>query len=132
MDARDTVDAYYDALRAGDALGPFFAPPRREDDAPVKFGISERLVGVEAIRAGLREQTHTTSDWTVESRALRVTERDAHAWLSDRVSIGWTADSTGERRSFDTRWSGTMERAASTEGPSWRFVGLHVSTADEL
>lgn len=133
MDARETVEAYYDALRAGDALGPFFAAPREGDDAPVKFGISERLVGLEAIRAGLRKQTRTTADWTVESRALRVIERDHHAWLSDDVSMAWTDVESGERRRFETRWSGTMERTAETTGkPHWRFVGMHVSTADDI
>lgn len=133
MDARETVEAYYDALRAGDALGPFFAAPHEVDDSPVKFGISERLVGVEAIRAGLRVQTRTTSDWTVSSRALRVTARDCHAWWSDDVSMAWTDVESGERRQFETRWSGTMARTGEgTEGPPWRFVGLHVSTADEI
>jgi len=132
MDARETVEAYYDALGAGDPLGPFFARPREGDDAPVKYGISERLVGIEAIRSGLREQTRTTTDWRVESRALRVTERERHAWLSDAVSMAWTDAETGERQRFEARWSATMERAGASEGPPWRFVGMHVSTADEL
>ena len=94
----------------------------------MKFGVSERLVGAEAIRTRLRRQTETTADWAVTSRALRVTERDRHAWFSDDVSMAWTDAVTGDRRAFETRWSGALERRDG----EWRFVGMHVSTADEL
>ena len=141
MDPRTTVRAYYDALRAGDPLGPYFAsedepaPGTASDDdtgdgdAPfVKFGISERLVGSEEIRNGLRAQTETTTDWAVESHALRVCERDRCAWFSDAVTMAWTTRGSGRRREFETRWSGTLTRSADR----WRFVGMHVSTADDL
>jgi hypothetical protein len=129
MDARKTINAYYDALRAGEPLGRrFFAPERPGDDAVVKYGISERLVGAERIREGLREQTERTTDWAVESESLRVTEREEHAWFSDRVAMGWRDVEASVRYEFDTRWSGTLER----RGDEWRFVGMHVSTADAL
>lgn len=122
MDAEATVRAYYDALRRGEPLDPFFA----EIDGIVKFGISERLTGFEEISEGLREQTRTTDGWTVESDALRVHERDEYAWFSDDVFMAWTNGRI--RYEFDTRWSGTLER----HDDEWRFVGLHVSTAREL
>ena len=128
MDAEATVRSYYDALRDGDDLPPYFAP----DDTLVKVGISERLSEYDAVAEGLREQTRTTEKWTVRSHDLRVTERERHAWLSDAVSMAWTDAETGERQRFESRWSATMERAGASEGPPWRFVGMHVSTADEL
>ncbi|WP_336336382.1 nuclear transport factor 2 family protein [Haloarcula brevis] len=128
MNATETIEAYYAALRAGDPLGPFFAADG--DREVVKFGISERLVGTEAVRAGLRGQTETTTDWTVESRALRVTEREGYAWFSDDVRLCWTDAEGGDRHEYDTRWSGTLE-ATGRERP-WQFVGMHVSTADDL
>ena len=136
--ARETVRAYYAALRDGDPLGHFFAEPRAGDAAVVKFGISERLVGTGALREGLRAQTETTSDWTVESDALRVTEREHHAWFSDLVHLGWTDTERNAEYAFDTRWSGTLERRPVDGGPNiaegddWRFVGMHVSTARDL
>lgn len=121
MDAEETVRAYYDALRRGEPLASFFA----ETDGIVKFGISERLTGFEEISESLREQTRTTADWTVESNALCVHQRDEYAWFSDDVFMAWTDGRI--RYEFDTRWSGTLERH-----DEWRFVGLHVSTAREL
>ena len=125
MNARETVRSYYDALRAGDPLAPYVADERDGDDPYVKFGVSERLVGGDEIREGLRTQTETTTDWRVTSRDLRVTERDDHAWFSDAVAMAWTDAESGRRCEFDTRWSGTLAR---TDG-GWRFVGLHVSAA---
>ncbi|WP_459191405.1 nuclear transport factor 2 family protein [Halosimplex sp. J119] len=143
MSADDRVRAYYDALRAGEALAPFFAP----GDDVVKVGISERLVGGEEVAEGLREQTETTTGWHVESRDLRVTERDRHAWFADSVAMAWTDTDRQIRFEFDTRWSGTLElragdepaesdAAETTDGDSeperWQFVGMHVSTARDL
>ncbi|MFB6281900.1 MAG: nuclear transport factor 2 family protein [Haloferacaceae archaeon] len=143
MGAASTVRDYYEALRRGDPLPPYFAGPSspppdgdraaaqgrdgdREGDGAavvVKYGIGERLVGYAAVVAGLREQTRTTADWTVESTALRTTERPTHAWFSDEVYMTWTDLEAGRERAFDTRWSGTLER----RGGEWLFVGMHVS-----
>ncbi|ADJ15213.1 nuclear transport factor 2 family protein [Halalkalicoccus jeotgali] len=123
MNAEDTVEAYYDALRSGDALVPFFA----EGETVVKVGISERLVGSERVAEGLREQTRTTSDWVVESRDLHVDGRESVAWFADTVRMSWTTDG-GERHDFETRWSGTLEY----RDEDWRFVGMHVSAPREF
>lgn len=130
MNAEATVRAYYDALRAGDPLGPFFAP----EETTVKFGISERLTGGAEISEGLSMQTETTAEWRVESDRLVVTERADHAWFSDDVFIAWTDTETDTRHEFETRWSGTLERRPDAEwdgagrATPWRFVGMHVST----
>ncbi|WP_135852921.1 nuclear transport factor 2 family protein [Halorussus salinus] len=163
MNATETVEAYYEALRRGDPLSPYFA----EREEVVKFGVGERLAGYEAVADGLREQTRTTDDWRVESRALRVTARETVAWFTDDVAMSWTAtgseraeetDASGSetRHSFETRWSGVLERDAgegnagddgesgSDDGesetgddserdePGWRFVQMHVSAPHEL
>ncbi|SDF65465.1 hypothetical protein [Halorientalis regularis] len=137
MDAADTIRSYYDALRAGEPLGPFFADEQSGDGPVVKFGISERLVGTDEIRQGLREQTATTVDWAVESTALRTTERERHAWFSDAVDMSWTDTEREIRYEFETRWSGTLERRDRAGAPEdapgdWQFVGMHVSTAGEI
>jgi hypothetical protein len=123
MDAEETIRSYYDTLRNEEALSPYFA----RDDALVKFGISERLAGQDAVSDGLSEQTRTTTDWEVGSRDLRVTERERHAWFSDEVRMAWTDTGTGRRREFDSRWSGTLE-----DRDGWVFVGMHVSAAHDL
>lgn len=128
--AAATVRSYYASLRAGEPLHPYF----HESPTTVKFGVGERLTGYEAVAAGLREQTETTADWTVESARLAVAERDCHAWFSDDVYMAWTDTERGVDHAFDTRWSGTMERVAdgtdgATEVPTpWVFTGMHVSS----
>lgn len=123
-DAKATVEAYYDALRRGEPLYPFFAT----DESLVKFGISERLDGYEECEAGLRSQTETTDEWTVESHRLEVTERERCAWFADDVSMAWRDVVADERREHETRWSGTLERREA----GWRFVRMHVSVPGEL
>jgi len=130
MTPTETVRAYYRALRRGDSLEPYFA--QRED--VVKFGVSERLAGYDAIAAGLREQTRTTGEWRVDSRALRTTDRESVAWFTDDVELSWTP-ADGERLSFDTRWSGVLERTGDAGSPrddGWQFVQMHVSAPREL
>ncbi len=124
MSVETTVEEYYDALRSGESLTSYFA----ETDGVVKVGISERLVGYEEVVEGLREQTETTTDWTVESHGLSVTERESTAWFADEVRMAWTDRETGEQHAFDTRWTGTLEQRVER----WRFVGMHVSVAQEL
>lgn len=119
MGAAETVREYYDALRDGDPLSPFFL----EAETTVKFGLGERLDGYESVAAGLREQTETTRGWSIDSRDLVVVDRGCHAWFSDAVVMAWTDAETGERDEFDSRWSGVLER---TEG-GWRFATMHVS-----
>ena len=124
MNPTETVQKYYEALQRGEPLSPYFA--ERED--AVKFGVSERLAGYEAIADGLREQTRTTEDWQVESQNLRVAVPESEgdsmasasvAWFTDDVALSWTelegsrsagADLEETRHAFDTRWSGVLER----------------------
>lgn len=126
MNAEATVRAYYDALRAGDPLYPFFA----REESTVKFGIGEQLRGFGEIREGLRTQTATTDGWEVDSSQLVVTQKGDHAWFSDRVFMAWNSLERGIRYEFETRWSGTLQRREDDADldTEWRFVGMHVST----
>ena len=120
------VREYYDTLRAGDPLYPYF----RESPATVKYGLSETLRGYEAVAEGLREQTRTTTDWTVESRNLTAGTRDDAeqrtdcGWFADDVFLAWTDTDARIRYEFETRWSGTV-----VDG---EFAAMHVSTAEAL
>ena len=134
MTVAATVEAYYDALRSGDSLAPFFL----ESPDAVKFGLSERLDGYDAVADGLREQTETTREWVVESSDLATGRRGETAWFADSVFMGWTDVERGIRFEFDTRWSGTLVRVddaddrADAELHDWRFAGMHVSTTEAL
>ncbi|WP_255149542.1 nuclear transport factor 2 family protein [Halorarius halobius] len=121
MDAVSTVRDYYDSLRGGEPLAPYFL----DGETTVKFGVGERLTGYDEVAAGLREQTATTTDWTVESTRLLVEERGDHGWFSDDVRMAWTDTDAEVRHAFDTRWSGVL---TLVEG-DWRFGTMHVSAA---
>lgn len=120
MTVESVVRDYYDALRSGRPLAPYFA-----DDAVAKFGVSESLYGPDAIARGLWEQRETTSDWRVESHHLVVDERGSWAAFADEVRLAWTEDD-GTRERFDTRWSGALEAV-----DDWQFVVMHVSAPRE-
>ncbi|SIR97450.1 nuclear transport factor 2 family protein [Natronorubrum thiooxidans] len=130
--AETAVRDYYDALRSGEPLSPYFL----EEESTVKFGISESLYGFEAVSEALREQTETTAEWAVESHHLVVTERDGVATFVDEVTMAWTDTEDDERRRFETRWSGalveTAERETAVDTREWLFATMHVSVAHEL
>jgi hypothetical protein len=78
MTAESTIRAYYDALRAGEPLAPFFT----DGEPTIKIGISERLVGLDAVETdlgrtdgdhdGLGSREHRTpSDCPSVSRLVR-------------------------------------------------------------
>lgn len=125
MDFQAYVTAYYDALRAGDPLGPFFA----EHDTVVKFGIHEALRGGEAVATGLAQQTDRTTNWEIRSHALQTDQVSGTGWFADRVGMAWTDTEAAERYDLpDTRWSGT---AILVDG-DWQFVSMHVSVPYEF
>lgn len=125
MSVERVIREYYESLRRGEPLAPYF----RETDGVVKFGVSDSLYGFAEVTDALREQNRTTDDWTVESDRLTVSERDEYAWFADEVDLAWTDLETGSRREFDTRWSGTLERVDEAE--TWLFVSMHVSAPEE-
>ena len=124
MHAEEVIREYYESLRRGEPLTPYFL----EDETTVKFGVSEALYGYEAVVDGLLEQTKTTEGWTVESHGLVVDDRGEYAVFADEVRLEWTDLEAETRREFETRWSGTVER----HDGEWRFVSMHVSAPHEL
>ncbi|ESS08953.1 MAG: SnoaL-like domain protein [uncultured archaeon A07HN63] len=125
QDAEATIRAYYDALRAGEPLSPFFL----ESLATVKVSLSERFSGYPDIADELSEQSAMTTEWTVESADLSVTTRDDYGWFDDEVTMAWTNTRVDTDHEFDTRWTGTLE--ANESDGTWQFVTMHVSTAAE-
>ncbi|AGB38496.1 nuclear transport factor 2 family protein [Natronococcus occultus] len=137
--AAAVVREYYEALRRGKPLPPYFL----ESASTTKFGISEAAFGYEAVADALESQTETTTDWSVESHRLSIAEDGAYATFADEVTMAWTDTEAGADRRFDTRWSGTLVRPEAVESgsktgdtsddaPAWLFRTMHVSTADEI
>ncbi|WP_435358711.1 nuclear transport factor 2 family protein [Haloarchaeobius sp. DFWS5] len=129
MSAEDTVRDYYEALRRGEPLYPYFY----EDEVTWKAAISTQYDSYDTVAEALRRQTKTTDEWTVESDALSVTERGdgTYALFHDAVHMAWTDVTTGQRWGFDTRWSGTLECIDEAD-QEWQFVQLHVSAPHDI
>jgi len=125
MTAEETVLDYYEALRRGEPLYPYFA----ERPETWKAALTAEYEGYDAVAEALREQTRVTEDWSVESRGLSVVERDGVARFTDAVRLAWTRTEDRERVDYDTRWSGVLEPVGD-EG-EWAFVQLHVSAPVE-
>ncbi len=124
MNVEETIREYYETLRRGGKLHPYFL----EGESTTKFGVSEALFGYDDVADALREQTESTAEWTVESQHLVVDDRGEYATFADEVTLAWTDTQSGERWRFDTRWSGTLERQDSdTERGDWKFRTMHVS-----
>jgi hypothetical protein len=129
MSVRETVLDYYEALRRGEPLSPYFV----ERSDVVKVGVFSRSVGYDAVAEGLREQGRTTDDWTVESRDLRVRAGEAGggdaaaAWFTDLVDLSWRDTRRGASYDFETRWSGVLEPRGDGDAREWAFAGMHVS-----
>ena len=124
MSAEAVIAAYYDALRRGEPIHPYFLA----DGSTVKIGVRGASYGFETVADSLREQSRTTEDWTVESHRLTVEEADDHARFADEVSLAWTDLETETRHRFETRWTGTLVR----RNGEWRFATMHVSAPHEL
>jgi hypothetical protein len=123
MSARETVLDYYEALRRGEPLDPYFA----ERPDVVKVGVFSRRVGYDAVAEGLREQGRTTDDWTVDSHDLRVRETATYARFADRVDLSWRDTVDDASYAFETRWSGVLDPQEARHGVEWRFLDMHVS-----
>ncbi len=117
------LESYYQALRDGEPLEPFFA----RDHRAVKFGITESLHGYAEIEDGLTAQTATTTDWSIRSHRLETDTAGEVGWFSDHVTMRWRDIEADEQLEWETRWSGTVLHVDS----DWQFVRMHVSAAHE-
>jgi len=119
MSVDATIRDYYESLRRGEPLYPYFL----ESPTTVKVGVGERLIGYDAVAEGLREQTRTTEDWTVESRDLMTDADGDHARFADLVRLEWRDTAADRRRGYDTRWTGALVRRDG----EWLVATMHVS-----
>ena len=121
MTAHQTVQAYFDALTAGDAerLIGLMSPAGHY----VKIGTdaAEHVEGAENAAAYYRHHAASTEDFTIAFDRLDVQERDTVAWFYTRQT--WRLVWQGKREELALRITGVLER----EGGIWRFVQIHAS-----
>ncbi len=125
MNAAETIAAYYAALRAGEPLGPLSPmtqTARWHVESPTRPGPTPLNGTAGPDRDDGRLDCREPCAPGDRTRGLRVVQR--------RRDTCWTGTEGAVRHEYDTRWSGALEATGGER--EWQFVGMHVSTADEL
>ena len=119
--ARDTVQAYFDALVSRDAetLIAMMLPVSHY----VKIGtdVDEVVAGSAEIAAYYRNHVASTEDFSITFINLDVQERDAVAWFYTRQI--WRLRWQGAPEEFVMRMTGVLEKIDG----SWQFAQIHAS-----
>lgn len=119
--AADTLQAYFDALVAGDAetLIALMLPT----DSYIKIGTDagEVVEGGAGIAAYYQDHAASTADFSIEWLGLDVQERAGVAWFYTRQI--WRLKWKGVPEEFLMRMTGVLERVDA----GWRFSQIHAS-----
>ena len=119
--ARDTVEAYFDALVTRDAetLIAMMLPTAHY----VKIGTDtgEVVEGVDGIAAYYKHHVLSTEDFSIKVINLDVQERGHVAWFYTRQI--WKLKWHGTSEEFVMRMTGVLENVDN----SWKFAQIHAS-----
>ena len=121
MDARKTVQTYFDALTAGDARRLIGLMSRAPYYVKIGTDEDEYIEGRENIPEYYRHHVDSTEDFTITCDYLDVQEREAVAWFYTRQT--WNLKWQGQREKLSMRLTGVLER----EKGQWKFVQIHAS-----
>ena len=120
-DARQTVEAYFAALTAGDAarLIELISPA----DHFVKIGTEpgEHVEGGRGAAQYYRRHVASSRDFTIATEHLDVQVRGPVAWFYTRQQ--WRLKWQGQYEELALRLTGVLER----EEGDWKFVQIHAS-----
>ena len=119
--ARDIVQAYFDALIARDAeiLIEMMLPANHY----VKIGtdMGEVVEGIDGIAAYYQNHVASTEDFSIKFINLDVQERENVAWFYTRQV--WKLRWQGVAEEFEMRMTGVLEK----NDDSWKFAQIHAS-----
>lgn len=121
MDARKTVQAYFDALTAGDARRLISLMSRASYYVKIGTDENEYIQGRKNIPEYYRHHVDSTEDFTITCDYLDVQEREAVAWFYTRQT--WNLKWQGQREQLSMRLTGVLEK----EKDQWEFVQIHAS-----
>lgn len=121
MKARQTVEAYFEALTSGDADA--LIQMISSDGHFIKIGTDEGEIvhGGEKAAEYYRLHVTSTEDFTIDIEHLDVQEREAIAWF---VTVQtWRLKWQGQPETLAMRITGILER----EKNDWKFAQIHAS-----
>ena len=121
MTVRETIDAYFDALTAGDAAK--LLSLISEDDHFIKIGTDagEIVRGGQNARDYYQHHIESTADFSIDTRRLDIQERNTVTWFCTEQT--WHLKWQGNPETLDMRITGVLE---ATEG-AWQFAQIHAS-----
>ena len=121
MTARQTVEAYFEALTSGDAEA--LIQMISSADHLIKIGTDEGEVVHGGDKATEYYRLHVTSteDFTIDIEHLDVQEREAVAWFFTEQT--WRLKWQGKPETLAMRMTGVLER----DQTDWKFVQIHAS-----
>ncbi len=121
MTARETIDAYFSALTAGDAVRLLALIP--ETDPFIKIGTDagEIVHSGRNARAYYQHHVESTSDFSIETQRLDIQERETVAWFCTEQT--WKLKWQGNPEALDMRITGVLESHAGV----WTFAQIHAS-----
>jgi len=119
--ARQTVDAYFEALTSGDADA--LIQMISAESHFIKIGTDEGEIvhGGEKAAEYYRLHVTSTEDFTIDIEHLDVQEREAIAWFFTEQT--WRLKWQGQLETLSMRITGILER----EKNDWKFAQIHAS-----
>ena len=120
--AHETVQAYFDALVAGDAETIIAMMLSASHYVKIGTDADEVVEGSSEIAAYYRNHAASTEDFSIEFLNLDVQERGNVAWFYTRQV--WRLKWQGTREEFVMRMTGVLEKVDEL----WMFAQIHAST----
>ena len=121
MNARQTVETYFDALVRGDASRLIALMSTADHYVKIGTDVGEFVEGGFNAAEYYRSHAASTEDFSIEFEQLDVQERQNVAWFYTRQT--WRLKWQGVPETLSMRMTGVLEKEADT----WKFVQIHAS-----
>ena len=123
MTARETVDAYFDALAASDADAVIALMAHEPHYVKIGTDEDEWVVGAAGIAEYFRGVAAASRDLRIDTRRAGVEERGDVAWFHTEQE--WRLVWRGELEQILVRVTGVLERT-----DRWRLAQIHASVGE--
>ncbi len=121
MNAVKTLEAYFDALVAGDAERLIALISRADHFVKIGTDDGEYIQGGSKVADYYRHHVASTRNFSIDVDHMDVQERNSTAWFYTRQT--WQLEWQGHQETLAMRLTGVLEK----ESDNWKFVQIHAS-----